>query len=373
MRSQAMSSSMRNFDVRCMLITNTLEVAVQGGRSQLCNLNHLMLQSIYGDRLQLLELTHAPLNSLKQRLNAFRGFIDGVTRDSINRVIAIIKKKSINQIFVDGSNLGRLALEIKRRFPLVEVISFFHNVEARFFWGAFRSTLSLRALSVVAANFFAERLAVRWSDKCICLNERDSLLLKRLYGRGATHISAMALEDKQPIGKFVVASEAHESFALFVGGKFYANQEGILWFVKYVVPLLDIKVCVVGRGLESLRDELEVPGKVEVIGGVRDLSSWYANAKFVIAPIFDGSGMKTKVAEALMHGKRIVGTPEAFSGYEDIISQAGWVCETRDQFVSAIINASEEITESFDMGLRRIYEERYSMAAATLRMKKILS
>lgn len=365
---------MRDFDVRCMLITNTLEVSIPGGRSQLCKLNFLMLESIYGERLYLLELMHVPkIYSLKQRLKAFRGFIDGVTKDSISRVIATIEKKSINQIFVDGSNFGRLVLEIKRRFPSVEVISFFHNVEARFFWGAFRSSLSPRTLAVAVANFYAERLSVRWSDKRICLNERDSLLLKRLYGRGSTHISAMALEDKLPGGNGTFTSDTHESFALFVGGKFYANQDGILWFVKYVVPLLDIKVCVVGRGLESLRDELEVPGKVEVIGGVGDLSIWYANAKFVIAPIFDGSGMKTKVAEALMHGKKIVGTPEAFSGYEDIISQAGWVCETRDQFVSAITNASEEITESFDMGLRRVYEERYSMAAATLRMKKILS
>ena len=48
-----------------------------------------------------------------------------------------------------------------------------------------------------------------------------------------------------------------------------------------------------------------------------------AGAALVIAPIFDGSGMKTKVAEALMHGKHVVGTPEAFSGYAaDIVAAA---------------------------------------------------
>ena len=40
-----------------------------------------------------------------------------------------------------------------------------------------------------------------------------------------------------------------------------------------------------------------------VVGEVESLAQWYHDAYFVVAPIFDGSGMKTKVAEALMYGK----------------------------------------------------------------------
>ena len=50
--------------------------------------------------------------------------------------------------------------------------------------------------------------------------------------------------------------------------------------------------------------QLEIPGRVEVVGSVDDLGIWYVNSFFTIAPIFDGSGMKTKVAESLMFGKR---------------------------------------------------------------------
>ena len=39
------------------------------------------------------------------------------------------------------------------------------------------------------------------------------------------------------------------------------------------------------------------------------------------SPIFYGSGMKTKVAEALMHGKRIIGTNNAFAGYDNDIKK----------------------------------------------------
>lgn len=36
----------------------------------------------------------------------------------------------------------------------------------------------------------------------------------------------------------------------------------------------------------------------------------------MVMPIFSGSGMKVKTAEALMYGKFLIGTKEAFEGYE---------------------------------------------------------
>lgn len=71
-------------------------------------------------------------------------------------------------------------------------------------------------------------------------------------------------------------------------------------------PRIGLRICIVGHGVEEMRSRLERPGKVEVVGPVDGLDEWYLNARAVVAPIFDGSGMKTKIAEALMFGKRIV-------------------------------------------------------------------
>jgi len=73
-----------------------------------------------------------------------------------------------------------------------------------------------------------------------------------------------------------------------------------------------------------------------------------------------------------MFGKRIVGTPEAFSGYEDIADQVGWRCATADEFVDAISRGQREIELGFDPQLRALYEERYSLPAAKERLAKIL-
>ena len=227
-------------------------------------------------------------------------------------------------------------------------------------------------MAVLMVNYLAERNAVRHSDKVICLSERDSRLLQSVYGRSATHVSSMALQDKMPANFAQYAKRPREKFALFVGGTFYANRAGIAWFVKEVAPHINIKICIVGRGFEQYREELEIDGKVEVIGGVVCLADWYQKAQFVIAPIFDGSGMKTKVAEALMYGKKIIGTPEAFSGYVDVAGRAGHVCASADEFVAAINAADDMLHSDFDRELRNIYEQTYSYSAAKARLERIM-
>ena len=355
-----------------MLVTNQLQVAPSGGRELLCKLNHDALHEIYGDRLVVVELPRQPLRGFTSIMGAFNGHIDGLSGASIRDALQRIQRERVGKVFVDGSNLGEFVKAVKRSFPTVEVVTFFHNVEARFFLGSLNQAQSMRALAVLAVNYLAERKSVRFSDKIICLSERDSRLLLRLYGRAATHISPMALEDKLPTDPDLSAPRRKEEFVLFVGGMFYANRAGISWFVEHVVPRIGIKTCIVGKGFEDIKHDLEQAGKVEVVGAVDRLAEWYRDARFVIAPIFDGSGMKTKVAEALMYGKKIVGTPEAFSGYEDIADRAGWSCTTADEFVDAIAHAQREVTLGFDPQLRALYEENYSLPAATARLAEIL-
>ena len=355
-----------------MLVTSELQARFGGGRELLCNLNHEALTDICRDRLIVLELPRKRLQGFRELIGAFGGHIDGLSSALIAKALADIQAANISKVFVDGSNLGLIIKAIKMANPHVEISTFFHNVEARFFLGSLRQNKSLHALAVLIANYFAERKAVRYSDKIICLSDRDSRLLEKVYGRSATHVSPMALQDKLPEGFDRHGKLPHEKFALFVGGVFYANRVGITWFVNHVVPRIGIKICIIGRGFEGLKHELECDGKVEVIGAVDHLAEWYRNAQFVIAPIFDGSGMKTKVAEALMYGKKIVGTPEAFSGYEDIVGRAGWCCATVDEFVDAISHAQREVVLGFDPQLRALYEEKYSLPAATERLAKIL-
>ncbi len=356
---------------RVLFVTPGLQLQPKGGREMLTKLNYEILRSLYGENLIVVSLLRSKMRGWRTVSGALLGHIDGIVPETLQSLLSTARNANVSAVFLDGSNLGALALAIRRDLPHVRVTTFFHNVEARFFLGSLRMRKSVNALAILLANYIAERKAVRNSSLRICLSERDSLLLRRLYGAGATHIAPMALEDR-----YIPTSEDSsldtETFALFVGGAFYANLAGIKWYAKHIAPHASIKVLVVGRGFDDLRRTLEIPGKLEFIGEVDDLGGWYARAHFVIAPIFDGSGMKTKVAEALMHGKKIVGTPEAFSGYDDDAFRAGWVCSTQAQFIMAMDDAQKTIVRPFDTGLRELYRRNYSLDAAFARISAIM-
>jgi len=73
-----------------------------------------------------------------------------------------------------------------------------------------------------------------------------------------------------------------------------------------------------------------------------------------------------------MYGKKIIGTPEAFVGYEPVVEQAGAVCSTAREFITAVNGIKSSIRYSFDANLRAIYEQFYSQQAAMNRLDEII-
>ena len=343
-----------------LLITNEIEKNPKGGRELLCKLNYDILSNLFEDELKIIELKKKCDTKTNKIKDTLQGNIDGINSNTIKIILQDINKENIIKIFIDGSNLGAIVVKIKKNYPSIEIITYFHNVEARFFWGLLKKRKNIKSLGVLLANYLAEKSAVKYSDNIICLSSRDSNLLYRIYGRKSNYISPISLEDKFYSKNKEYSLYNARNYALFVGSNFYANVEGIRWFITKVVPFINIPVYIVGNGFDELFNELSIPKKVIVVGAVDNLNDWYHNSKFVIAPIFDGSGMKTKVAEALMFGKKVIGTKEAFVGYEDELQKVGWLCNSSQEFIETINHAERNITSLFDSNIRTIYENKYS-------------
>lgn len=358
---------------KILLVTNSFPEKAPGGRELLSKLIYSVLKKNFSSNLEVFFLTKPIKFNVKNFLGFFYGFVDGLNNQSIELLLKKIEQARVDIVFTDGSNLGAFVYIAKKKFPNVEFVTFFHNVEFYFFLNLFSKSKNLKSLFLTALIFFAERKAVKFSDNIICLNERDSSALFSFYGIGAHAIFPMALEDQYINSTYSAHCDNQEEYILFVGGLFYANEFGIRWFVENVVPEIKIKLLIVGRGFEKLREELEVQNKVQVIGGTDDLRKYYANAKFIVAPIFDGSGMKTKIAEAMMFGKKVIGTTEAFVGYEDHLPDAGWLCNSKAEFIKVIMSANEEVNiNAFNNNLRKIYQENYSLESAEIKMRNIL-
>jgi len=356
---------------RVLWITRAIGDHPIGGREGLSSALKAVLFSLLEGRLCAIDLPRYKLMSFDQIINGLRGYIDGINVDTSRSVLQFVRHECISTVLIDGSNLGKLATDLKLFNPKLRVICFFHNVEARFFWGAVRSRPSLRALAIFICNYLAERKAVKNSDVIITLTRADSEELYRWYRRPSSYIVPLALRDQ--VKPNMECIEGLEDAMLFVGGNFYANRSGIEWFIRHVMPFVKGKLFVVGQGMEVIHKTNSLPDRVEVVGGVDDLGKWYRRARFAVAPIFDGSGMKTKVAEALMHGKRIVGTPAAFVGYEAVLPSAGWICRDSSEFIKAIQAAQLTDLPAVDSSLRQLYLDHYSLEAATKHFERILS
>ena len=356
--------------MKTLLIRKNINQESLGGRELLSKSNLLSLSSILSDDLEMFELLKLQKSNIQKFLDIPRGYIDGVSDIKIKEILNLISEKHFKIIFLDGSNFGSIAKVIKKNFPELKIIIFFHNVEYRFFLGAFFSKPSVHSLGVLIANYFAEKFSVNNSNVRICLNKRDSDFLFKIYKQNATHISALTMKDNFK-DNLVLDYENDEKFILFVGGNFYANMDGIKWFLENVAPFLSIKIKILGRGLEMLKS-FDGENNIDIVGEVDDLSRWYMSCMCVVAPIFDGSGMKTKVAEALMYGRKVIGTEESFAGYEKFQDKLGWICNSADDFIEAVKTAQDQIGDPFHEELREIFLKEFSQQAATLRLKKIL-
>jgi hypothetical protein len=306
---------------------------IHTGASIVTSRNYELLKDTFGEENVLVKTIPAIDSMLKMLYLTCRQYLGGLTPQLEQEVIEMIKERQIEVIAIDNSQLGRMAKLIKQSFPSCRVIAFYHNTEYLYFKSLLKTTGKLWHQLSVQAAFNNEKLLATYADESVTLNGRDAEDIGAIYKHKTTLVLPVTYVDRFDEGKELHAGD--ESIALFVGTLFFPNYQGIKWFINEVLPEVNCRLIIVGKGFEEKRKELS-SDKVEVAGTVEDIDPYYYNASFVVAPIFTGSGMKTKTAEALMFGRTIIGTQEAFEGYNLDTEKIGALCRNKEEFVQAI-------------------------------------
>ena len=337
----------------------------RGGREKLSDLNFKTLKSIYGKNFYYYKISKKKIISLKDIFLSLFGNIDGINNIKINRIRYIIKKNHISYVFIDGSNLGKISRRLKNE--KTKIITYCHNVEAIFFWDKLKLNFNFRNLFIYLVNFLAEYQSVKFSDYLIFLNKRDKENMFKYYRKSKFFIIPLSL--KNNFKKYQNKINKNK-FIIFVGSNFYANVNGLKWYLREIVPNINIKTYFIGSSV--LQSQYKNNPKTVFKGYVKNLNIWYKRSLFVISPIFYGSGMKTKIAESLMHGKKILGTKESFVGYENFQNKIGKLCNSKDSFIKNINQYSKKKIYHFDPKLRKIYIDNYSEQSLKRNYLKII-
>lgn len=263
----------------------------------------------------------------------------GVTEGKKKELRQMIVSNDYDLVFVSQSLYGGYVKFIKKTCQL-PVVTFFHNAEIDYF-SCLRDKTKLKGLYYILKVLRSEYLCTKLSDRIITLNERDSQALSHHYHRGSDFILPTSFKDEY---KPTNGTTEPGIDYLFLGSCFSANTEGVQWFIDHVMPHVTGTLYIIGNNMDTYPFE-HLNDRIHVKGFVEDVADYYHRAKVVISPIFSGSGMKTKTAEALMYGKTIVGTQEAFEGYI-INADCMKLCNTAEEFIQVLQEtANDDIAE----------------------------
>lgn len=261
-------------------------------------------------------------NKIEKIKSVLNGYPPIFNMDAKKKAFKIIKEKHISIVYVESSVFGKFIEDIKKEFPMIKVIAFFHDIEVRKMKEDNECDLSFGRKMALPIYFSNERKTVKFADAVIVLNERDKKIFIEEYGKVpdaivpiCVPIPTVSCKDKHYAGKKLKL--------LFVGVKYGPNLNGIRWFIKEVIPKITCpyEFNIVGRKMEEFREEFEgYSSNINVVGTVDDLSDYYNDADIIVGPISDGGGMKVKTAEALSYGKTFIGRTESLEGYWDGMS-----------------------------------------------------
>ncbi len=292
----------------------------------------------------------------------------GLTPRRVKEIVTMAQ--SYDVVFIDRSVFGIVAKKLKQVGYKGRIISFFHNVEVPYFEAKLGNKIGKGlVLRCIDAN---DRSACQYSDKTIALNPRDDNELYQRYGRKADVLIPVAFKDKYHREQYSVEMTHQQPTCLFLGAYFPPNNEGILWFVQHVLPHVNIKMKVVGKGMARLKEEEPALKDIEVISDAPDLLPYFEEADIMILPIFKGSGMKVKTCESLMYGKNIIATDEAFMGYDVDYERVGGKCNTAEEFIARIKDFETTPRPRFNAYSRQMFLEKYSEEAVVEKFREVL-
>lgn len=273
-------------------------------------------------------------------------------------------------VFFSHSTFGLETLQLSRIYPELKIVTFFHNIEVNLAWRELKVGISLQNIKKLIFIPLRECFSAKKSTLNIVLNSRDEDLLKKIYGKHDTLIFPTTLDDKYEAEKKYQRTTNAQLRLIFVGTYFFGNAIGIKKFIREVMPMLE-NACliIVGNGMQRLADVMTIPQNVKLIGAVSDskLSELYHSADIAVLPVFHGGGMKTKTAEAMMYHLPVVGSEEAFCGYEVHGRDIGLVSDDFDdwvQFINRITHDNDRIRKMGDAA-RQLYLERHETASVS--------
>lgn len=259
-----------------------------------------------------------------------------------------------------------------------------HNVDHRIVQEGARASSGIRRLYGEGEWRKLRREELRMWRRvplCLAVSEPDA---EAMRAAGAQRVE-LCPNGTDPVDLLPLAHRAADEplRLLFVGsGAFQPYERGLAWLVEEVLPrlreALPVAFDVVGQ---PPRRPVAAPG-VEYVGRVASVAPWYRRAHVVVVPVFEGSGTRLKIIEALAYGRPVVSTRLGAEGLpiekgrhyleadepgdfaRALIDIAGWYEQPAERLAGRLRTAREAIEPLFWPNITRRLVDLYTREIA---------
>lgn len=206
-------------------------------------------------------------------------------------------------------------------------------------------------------------------DKIIVLSENDKKEIAEL-GIVEDSIEIIPIPFSEGFIKENLNLKKDRVNILFLGTmSWMPNYEGVLWFLKKVVPLLrsnkiNFKLYIIGKGPSKEILDYDNKKDIEVLGFVEDIDKYIETCDCMVVPIFFGSGIRVKIIEAFAKKIPVISTTIGAEGLNIDNLKNILIADNENEFSKCIKDIQNPLLRCKLANNARItFENKYSFRA----------
>jgi len=224
----------------------------------------------------------------------------------------LMRNKNYDCIYFDFSQVFIYSLFINHKYKILMshdvIIQKYHRLDFKLRW-----------LITSFCSFTEKIILCKKENKILVFSEKDRKILKNVYNINSRIVDFYV--DQQIYQLKSSDFQYKFDFVLFAAWNRDVNKEGLTWFIDNVLkeinimPNIRMSILILGNGLpEELQESLSLKKDIQIIGYVDNPYAYIAASRCLIAPIFNGAGVKVKVLESAFCATWVLGTNVALEG-----------------------------------------------------------
>lgn len=210
-------------------------------------------------------------------------------------------------------------------------------------------------------------------DKVIFVSDVETAYLnKKLPEKAITiPVGINAVSETALVGK------TEKNLLSYVGNlKVAANVDTLHWIISDIIPKIqhDVKFMVIGKCPDDIREKYKNHDNVVFTGRVDNLVEYIRKSQIFLSPILYGTGIKTKILEAMSMGVPVVTNDVGAEGIAAKDGREFWVKNDSTDIAGQVDDILDHYAEALnvaDAG-RKLVEEKYEWGEIYKKFEKIL-